>query len=326
MRAPAIALALVVVALAALLAEAAPDLDAENTATFDPHLHHTTLRDGMTADEVRLAGHIAHYALASVLRFPTMEMARDKLADIASGATHFRQVAEDLNKLWLLRGERRQSSGEVGLVVFNEMETELAKLVFDIRNPEAAEHNMNLLGPVQTDTGVWVGAAFKRYRKQFFNRAWWELDEFCRGANMKTSEILQLIENQDRMWQMSFMIWPEEHVSFKRLKIRQVKEDFRRIGGDDPATQMPAPRKKLDPHVHRAHIDERIAFMKKIDPQIIKEHPEIYAMSVEQIRERGWHPDDAAAERAKERYRSESKSKSASEQAADPIDPSKFAL
>lgn len=287
---------------------------------FDPIAHHTTVRDGMTADEVRLAGHLAHYVLAAVLRFPDKLYAEDKLSDLRAGKINFRQLSEDLNREWILRGDTKQSSGEIGLATFDEVPLALAKLLFDIRNPEASQHSMNLLGPVEDDKGVWVGAAFKRYRKQFFSGAWWDLAQFARQSKMKTSDLLQLIENQDRLWQMAFMIWPEEHVSFKRLKLRQIRNDFKKIGTDDPAVQMPAPKKKLDPRVHAHQIEERKKFFQKVDPQIIQDHPEIYAMSYDEIRQRGWHPEDAAVQRAKDKYNAESASKS------QEIDPSKFAL
>lgn len=290
---------------------------------FDPVNAHTAVRDGMTADEIRLAGHLAHYVLASVLRFPTKLDADNKLADLKSGKTNFKQLADDLNNAWILRGETKQSSGEVGLVSFHEVPRKLAYLLFDIRQPEAEEKNMNLLGPVVDDDGVWVGAAFKRYRKQFFSAPWWDLDHFAQESKMKTTDMLQLIENQDRLWQMAFMIWPEEHVSFKRLKLRQIRNDFRKIGTDDPSTRMPPPKKKLPAHVHAHQINERKRFFTKVDPKIIQEHPEIYAMSYDEIRQRGWHPEDAAVQRAKDKYASESKSKSDQSQE---IDPSKFAL
>ena len=291
-----------------------PAADDGSSDDDDAHKFHTTVRDGMDSEDVRLAGHLAYYVLASIIRFPDMKTAMDKIADIKSGVTNFKQVAEDMNHVFMLAGERRQSSGEVGLIKFGDIELPLAKLLFDIRNPEAEENDMHLVGPVVTQTGVMVGTAFKRYRKQFFSQAWWELETFCNQAKMKVSDMMQLIENQDKMWQMSFMIWPEEHVSFKRLKIRQVRADFKNIGGDDPSTRMPPPKKKLEPHLHRARIDERINFFKKVDPRIIEAHPEIYAMTYEQIRAHGWHPEDAAVKRAKERYASESKSEAEQQQ------------
>ncbi len=274
----------------------------------DPHLGHATVRDGMQAHDVRLAGHLCYYVLGSILRFPSMTVYRDKVADMERGKSNFRQVAEDMNHFYMMRGETKQSSGEIGLVTFNEVPLPLAKLLFDIRNPEADEKNMNLIGPVETPEGVYVAAAFKRYRKSFFSDAWWDLERFTRGSKMGTSEMLQLIENQDRFWQVSFMIWPEEHVSFKRIKIRQVRADFKKIGMDDPATRMPPPKKKMDPLLHAAKIQERVDFFKKVDPKIIEEHPEIYAMSFEEIRAHGWHPELAAVQRAKERFAEESRS------------------
>lgn len=305
-----------------------PTTDPHLQKGFDPIAAHTTVRDGMTADEVRLAGHLAHYVLASVLRFPTKQYAEDKLHDLKHRKVSFRQMAEDLNREWLLRGDQKQSSGEIGLVTFNDVPRKLAKLLFDIRQPEASEHSMNLLGPVEDETGIWVGAAFKRYRKQFFSSAWWDLERFCIDSGMKTADMLQLIENQDRMWQMAFLIWPEEHVSFKRLKIRQLRNDFKKIGTDDPSTAMPPPKKKLDPRVHAHQIEERKRFFAKVDPKIIQEHPEIYAMSYDEIRERGWHPEEAAVQRAKDKYASESASKSASQSQETPktTDKSKWSL
>lgn len=293
----------------------------EHGADIGTHAHATTIRDGMTHDDVRLAGHLAYYALASIIRFPNMKDAMDKIADINAGKKNFRQVAEDMNNEFLVRGETKQSSGEIGLITYNDVPTPVAKLLFDIRNAEANEKSMNLLGPVQTDDGVYIATAFKRYRKSFFSRSWWELAEFCGSAKMKTSDMLQLLENPDRLWQMAFMIWPEEHVTFKRLKIRQVRDDFKKIGLDDPSVLMPAPKKKLDPHLHKLSIEQRIAFIKKMDPKLLQEHPEIYGMSEAQIREHGWHPDISAAQRAKERFASQSKSETGEKE----IDPSLIA-
>lgn len=322
-------LCVAVVVLSATATIITAELPGATSHGDDPHKGHTTIRDGMSHDDVRLAGHLAHYCLASVLRFPNMEVYRDKVADMNAGRKNFREVAEELNHFYMMKGETKQSSGEVGLITFNEVATPLAKLLFDIRNPEASEKAMNMLGPVQTDSGVLVGMAFKRYRKQFFSDAWWDLEQFARGSNMITSELLQLIENHDRLWQVSFMIWPQEHVSFKRLKIRQVKSDFKKIGGDDPSTQMPAPRKKMHPLLHKARIDERIDFFKKVDPKIIEAHPEIYAMSYEEIRAHGWHPELAAVQRMKDQYAEEARTISGEEipveQPADYNDRSKRA-
>jgi hypothetical protein len=239
----------------------------------------------------RFNGHLAHYITLSKLTFGNLRLAQGALHDIRAGTRTFLDFAKDLSIENAKSGRSNPAlqNGDLGLVTYDLLEEELSEVAFDIRNPLTKDAD-GILGPVCTPSGCSLMAVFSRFRKSFFSDAWWEADQYCRDHDVQFSELLQRL-GTDSMSLVASVIWPQEHVVFKKLKLRQLKSDLSRLNDVDPSTVINTPQvapSRGDMGGHQKLMKRREHIFAKMEKEVLENHTEIYAMSIEQIVKRGF--------------------------------------
>jgi hypothetical protein len=244
----------------------------------------------VTHQTLQADAHMARYVLMAKVEFPTRDLALHVREEIERGDANFMEVVQQQQQDGERGGHDTSANGQTGLLTIDRLPVAVAEIAFDVRLPTSSEHAANLHGPICTSTGCVIFTVFQRYRRSFFSDAWYDVEEFARnsGGEQSFEDLLSQIEKEDSALDVVFMVWPEEHRAFKRLKLQQVRIDLKRIGQADPTTQpMPLPP-KADMVAHDALMQKRKVIFATIKPTVIEEHPEIYAMSLEQIAEQGW--------------------------------------
>ena len=242
--------------------------------------------------------HRAEYAIMAQIHFHRIDEARDALADIRYGYKSFSQIAEERNQRSALSKEMAVS-GEMGLVKYKEVDPVIADIAFDVRRPitKSAE---DIQGPVCGKKGCYLFSVFHRYRRGFFSREWYEAEEYAESHGTTLGQLLEGMSQADSVKQLAFSIWPDEHISQKKIKIEQLKSDMNRVGKRDFSAEPPEEdkatrykRQNPDLSKHEALMAKRKKLFEVIPAETIAEHPEIYGMSIDQIIEEGWVPDSA---------------------------------
>lgn len=239
----------------------------------------------------RFNGHLAHYITLSKLTFSNLRYAKAALHDIHSGTRTFLDFAKDLSIGNAKAGRQNPAlqNGDLGLVTYDLLEEELAEVAFDIRYP-ISKSSKDIIGPICSASGCSLMAVFSRFRRGFFSDAWWEAEQYCKDHDMQFSELLQRL-GTDSMSLVASVIWPHEHVVFKKLKLRQLKSDLKRLNEVDPSTvfhspNVPAPRSDLSSH--NKLMRRREELFASIDAQVLADHSEIFAMSIAQMVKHGF--------------------------------------
>lgn len=241
----------------------------------------------------RFNGHLAHYVTMSKITFSNFKTANAALNDIRAGRRTFLEVSKEVSIENARSGNSQPElqNGDLGLITYDLIEEELAEVAFDIRNPIATSSH-DILGPVCSPSGCSLMAVFSRYRKSFFSSAWWEANQYCVDHGMKFSELLQNL-NTDDMSIVASVIWPHEHVVYKKMKLRQLKADARSLNKIDPSTVLAPPQfaGKKDLAAHEKLMARRGRVFATIPTHVFETHPEIYAMSFEQMMRHGFLSD-----------------------------------
>lgn len=245
----------------------------------------------------RFNGHLAHYITLSKLTFSNLRLAKAALHDIRSGTRTFLDFAKDLSIDNARTGRQNPAlqNGDLGLVTYELLEEELAEVAFDIRYP-ISKSSDDILGPICSPSGCSLMAVFSRFRRGFFSDAWWEAEQYCRDHDMQFSELLQRL-GTDSMSLVASVIWPHEHVVFKKLKLRQLKSDLKRLNEVDPSTVMNSPKvapARSDLSAHNKLMKRRERIFAEMDQKVLGEHSEIYAMSIAQMVKHGYVSQELA--------------------------------
>ena len=93
----------------------------------------------------------------------------------------------------------------------------------------------------------------------------------------------------DAMRTVAAVIWPDEHIVLRKIKIRQLRDDLAKLNQVDPSTVLhpPQPPSGGDLGEHHALMRRREGIFSRL-PQSTKDaHPEIYAMSISQMVQSG---------------------------------------
>ena len=242
----------------------------------------------VTVADEQEAAHRAHYVILSRLSYSSWESAQHTLEEIVSGRTTFLIAAQRQVMSTQLKTSPHTYSGELGLVTYEDLEPEVAEIAFDIRNPLATSPH-DIQGPVCSPSGCHLVAVFSRFRRSFFSAAWWEAETFSKEKDLKFSQLLQQMEG-DEARLLAGAIWPDEHVAFKRIKIQELRNDVRRLAQVDPSTVMPLRPKNCDLTKHKLVMEKRNAFFRLVPLTVIEQHPEIFAMPIDDIIATGWVP------------------------------------
>lgn len=232
--------------------------------------------------------HRALYVAISVLRFRDHGAASTGLADIRKGYKTWLGIAKELNQDAVMSG-REMDSRDMGLTTYDQLEPEVALLAFDVREP-VAKSASDIVGPICTKRGCTLFSVFSRYRRTFFSNAWFEFERWCLDNNEPFMNTLDHLSKQEAAQSLAFVVWPHEHISIKKLKLAQLKADMVKIGTLDPTTVMPERPAKTNPRAFKAMMDEREELLARVPKAVFDEHPEIYAMSMDQIVDAGWVP------------------------------------
>lgn len=280
---------LVVIAVLVIAASASPAPPPHDVIEGEDYEHVRPPHDE------RFNGHLAHYITLSKLTFSNLRMAKAALYDITSGTRTFLDYAKELSIDNAKTGRHNPAlqNGDLGLLTYELLEEELAEVAFDIRNPLTKSAG-DILGPICSPSGCSLMAVFSRFRKSFFSDAWWEADQYCREHDIQFSELLQRL-GTDSMSMVASVIWPDEHVVFKKLKLRQLKSDLGRLNEVDPSTVLNSPfvaPSNRDMGSHHKLMKRRERIFATMDQQTLGEHTEIYAMSVEQMVKRELVPQE----------------------------------
>lgn len=252
----------------------------------------------------RLDGHLAHYITMSKITFADLQRATAALDDIVTGRRNFMNVAneEAVNNA---RGGRQNAAlqnGDLGLVTYDLLEEELAQVAFDIRQP-LTKGAGDILGPVCSSSGCSIMAVFSRFRRSFFSKAWFEAEQYCQDNDLTMSDIISRI-NTDEMSMVASVVWPDEHVTFRKIKLRELKGDLKKLNELDPSTvfkpEHQSQGSKRDMTEHNRLMAERETIFRVAGPAVMAAHPELYAMSVAQMKASGYVPADAFAVAAAE--------------------------
>jgi hypothetical protein len=245
----------------------------------------------------RLDGHLAHYITMSKITFSDLQRATAALEDIVSGRRNFMNVAneEAVNNA---RGGRQNAAlqnGDLGLITYDLLEEELAQVAFDIRQP-LAKGAGDILGPVCTRSGCSLMAVFSRFRKSFFSQAWFEAENYCKDNDLTMSDIISRL-NTDEMSMVASVVWPDEHVTFRKIKIRELKGDLKKLNEVDPSTVFKPEHQwhpaRRDLTEHNRLMTQREAIFREAGQAVMEAHPEIYAMSIPQMMASGFIPSEA---------------------------------
>jgi hypothetical protein len=105
---------------------------------------------------------------------------------------------------------------------------------------------------------------------------------------MQFSEVLMRV-GTDAMRTVAAVIWPDEHIVLRKIKIRQLRDDLAKLNQVDPSTVLhpPQPPSGGDLGEHHALMRRREGIFSRL-PQSTKDaHPEIYAMSISQMVQSG---------------------------------------
>lgn len=258
-----------------------------NSDVSDPEVVDTTERP---VHDERFNGHLAYYVTLSKITFATLREATNALHDIREGTKSFLEFAKDLSIDNAKHGRQNSAlqNGDLGLLTYDLLDEELAEVAFDIRNP-IAKSAQDLLGPVCSRNGCSILAVFSRYRRSFFSDAWWEAEQYARDHDISFAELLQQLGTDD-ITHVAAAVWPHEHIVFKKLKVRQLKADVKRLNEVDPSTVLDSPviRGKKDLTAHKALMKRREKIFENVDATVKEEHGEIYAMSIPQMIQHGF--------------------------------------
>ena len=263
---------------------------------------HVTLDEPDGDDELsqrqyidRLDGHLAHYVTMSKVTLGDMPKAMAALDDIKAGRRNFMNIAneESVSNAKAGRQSAALQNGDLGLITYDLIEEELAEVAFDIRQPLAKSAN-DLIGPICSKSGCSLIAVFSRYRKSFFSQAWFEAEQFCLDNDMQLSDLVSRL-NTDEMVMVASVVWPDEHVTFRKIKIRQLKGDLRKLNQVDPSTVFKPEHLggKRDMTEHNKMMKHREAIFRYAGQEVMAAHPEIYAMSLPQMKASGFIQPEA---------------------------------
>lgn len=242
------------------------------------------------ADDDEYNGHLAYYITMSKITFLSKREASNALDEIISGRRTFLDIARDVS-VANAQNDRQApeyQNGDLGLITYDLIEEELAEVAFDIRFP-ITKSSKDIIGPVCSASGrCSLMAVFARYRRSFFSQAWWEAEEYCRNNDAKFSELVQRLDS-DEARMIAAVIWPNEHIASRKLKLKQLRSDIRKLNQVDPSTvlESAASTGGKDLAAHHALMRRRELLFSRLSPQVMSEHSEIYAMSFGQIVQRG---------------------------------------
>jgi hypothetical protein len=177
----------------------------------------------------RLEGHLAHYARVIKATFPTRREANSVKAAVLKGKFTLKEfTSETLEPV--NEGAYAHENGDVGLISPQSIvnDNRLSDAIFDIRNP-VAKNESDLSGPLcdaSSGRGCTIYAVLARYRRGFFSPEWRDAETFSFTNGILFTEFLQKWPSLDATtWAAA--IWPDDHITFQRIKWRQVLADYR---------------------------------------------------------------------------------------------------
>lgn len=235
---------------------------------------------------------MARYITASRINYPKRIQALDALEQMQKGQLQFldemRKQGDRNNKKG--RNKEDQYSGDLGMLCYQQLEEEAAIATFDVRRP-VTRNAHTVIGPICTTYGCALYAVYERYRKSFFSQEWLDMEKWCAEQEMEIGQFLQSMNGQDIM-QMVARVWPNDAVRDRKGKLDQVRADLARMKHGDPSTLMnkqEAGKRPMDKQKHAAMMATRNEFFTNVvTPEIIKEHPEVFALSLDEIVNSGW--------------------------------------
>lgn len=243
--------------------------------------------------------YMARYITASRINYPKRVQALDALQMMHKGQMQFleemRNQADRNNKKG--RNKEDQYSGDLGMLCYQQLEEEAAVATFDVRLP-VTRNAHTVIGPICTSYGCALYAVYERYRKSFFSQEWLDVEAWCAEQEMEMGQFLQSMNGQDIM-QMVARVWPHDAVRDRKGKLAQVQADLSRMKHGDPSTLMnkqDAGKRPMDKEKHENMMSIRNEFFTNvITPAIIKVHPEVFALSLDEIIKSGWVADSELA-------------------------------
>ena len=198
------------------------------------------------------------------------------------------------------------SDGAFRFVCIEDIHGDLAREIFDIAKPLATPGKAGdegVYGPVcidngtKSENGCYIVSVMSRYRREFFSPAWFEAETFFKeNFGVPFTKMLDNLRQGDELLkQLSFQIWPNEHISEKKLKLRFLKMDMDRLlkPTEKDASTVPTtpPTDRGDVMKHVRLMERRAAVIQRVAPDVLNAHPEIYALSLRQIFDAGYaHP------------------------------------
>lgn len=234
--------------------------------------------------------HTTYYAAVSKITFQSEPDAILALQDIRRGRRTFIEIAQSVNGAQSAASTSDQKllySGDLGLVTFADLEPEIARVAFDVRQP-ITHSAKEIMGPVCTRLGCTIFIVVRRYRKSFFSSAWFELEQYAKASGVEYFRLLDDLHTTEAEQAIAHSAWPQEDVAIQKQKIALVKQDLDRIRRPDPSTSPTPPSLKSDPLAH----NERMRILEEIFahvPDSVKaQHPEVYAMSIDQLVQNGY--------------------------------------
>jgi hypothetical protein len=242
--------------------------------------------------------HRAKYAVMSQLVFSTLKEAKTALADIRYKYKTFKDIADELNRRAAVYKEPGKS-GEMGLVSYEQVVPEVAKVAFDVRVP-LTKSEKDIHGPVCAAEGhCYLFTVFFRYRKDFFSDAWYEAEAYSKKRGTNFMELLEGATS-DAAKHLAFMIWPDEGVTMKKVKLAMLQADMKKVGKRDYSAEPEVETKedrvrkheKPDMTRHNDLMERKKALYKKIPAETFAAHPEIYGMDIEDIIAAGYVPGE----------------------------------
>ena len=235
---------------------------------------------------------MARYITASRINYPKKSLALEALQMMQNEKLSFmeemRKQANRNNRNG--RNREEQFTGDLGMLSYQQLEEEAAIATFDVRVPPTRDAH-TIVGPVCTSYGCALYAVYDRYRKSFFSREWLDVEKWCEEQEMEMGQFLQMVNSQDII-QMVARIWPNDEVRDRKGKLAQVKADLSRMKHGDPSTTMgklDGSKRPVDKEKHADMMSIRNDFFAKVvTPEVVSEHPEVFALSLEEIVESGW--------------------------------------
>lgn len=276
-------------------------------------------------------GHLADYALLAVLEYSSESAAlkaRDAILGGRLGLVDAMQqqavdhgAAQTAKRRLRPRGDGGRADADHdpegagqdgdefsadGLMRIADVDPRIAEVAFDVRNPTVSEESPSPHGPVKLGHETYaLVVVFNRYRHSFFSDDFHDVEAFAAREGIPLKQVLRDVDHPEMFRYMSSSIWPHDDIAVRRLKINAVRQDIKRIGNaEDPSVVMAeAPRRPERSDLQRV-IQERREFFDRVPDWVKEQHPEVYAMDLEDVVAAGWgpgateapSPDDAAIE------------------------------